>query len=59
MYIEGTLQYNWDYPDKEVTVHNSDCHFTTITNLWQCQQVTTVCVTDIPNKVALICPTQH
>ena len=33
--------------NKEVTVHNSNYHFTTIRSLWQCQQV----VTDIPNKV--------
>ena len=53
IYIQGTWQRmsttgtRSTGQNKEVTVHNSDYHFTIIRNLWQCQQV----VTDIPNKV--------
>lgn len=50
VYIEGTLQYNWGCPDKEVTVHKPFHHNYKLVAMSASNNC--VCGTDIPNKVA-------
>ena len=51
MYIEGTLQYNWGCPDKEMTVHKPFHHNYKLMAMSASNNCVCVCVTDIPNKV--------